>query len=355
MRYVAGACLKLRPFLLTASEREVMRGVQIRIAALAVAIVVAAATSLAQAANTLQGKVVFPGGSPPPNPVKVTLTFSGARVHEIFTDLSGRFSFSGLRPGRYQLIAEGDGRTFETTRVDAEILAFGSAPRTFTQNVQLRPKADNAVAPAALTSVEAFDPKVPPRAREAYHKGVKRAEGNNPEQAVRLLLEAISTYSQFYSAHVALAEQYAKLNRYAEAESAYRKAIELKIDRAPAHVGLGVLLVKQKKYNEAIGPLRRSIEIEKQSSTPYLFLGLAEMMTGDYQSSEADLLRAYEIGKPTLSHIYLANLYDLKGEPAKAIEQLKAFLKENPELPDSRQTEIRGAIEKLRKQTAAKK
>jgi len=85
------------------------------------------------------------------------------------------------------------------------------------------------------------------------------------------------------------------------------------------------MLVKQKKYVDAIPPLRRSLEIERNSSTPYLFLGLAEMITGDYQSSEKDLLRAYEIGKPGLAHIYLANLYELKHEPAKAIDHLKAF------------------------------
>ena len=56
-----------------------------------------------------------------------------------------------------------------------------------------------------------------------------------------------------------------------------------------------------------------------------------------------------------LARIYLANLYDLKGEPERAIEQLKAFLKESPNLPEERQTEIRAVIEKLRKQMAAKK
>ena len=129
----------------------------------------------------------------------------------------------------------------------------------------------------------------------------------------------------------------------------------MKPDSAPAYVGLGVMLVKQKKYGEAIAPLRRRLEIEKQSSTPYLFLGLSEMMMGDYQSSEANLLRAHEIGKPVLARIYLANLYDLKREPARAIEQLKAFLKESPNLPEERQTEIQQGIDKLLKQMSAKK
>src|SRR5712692_569005 len=324
-----------------------------RIVYVCAAILIASLSCYGQGVHTLQGKVMLPNGSPPANSVRVTLTFNNMSVYETFTDLSGRFSFTGLHRGMYQLTAEGDDRTFETTRVNAEIAAYGTAPQTFTQNIQLRVKAAKAVSPAGVTSVEALDPNVPRRAREAYEKGVKRAADDKPEQAVKLLQEAIATYPQFYSAHTALAELYAKLKRYMEAEAAYQEAIKLKSDRAEAHTGLGVVLVKQKRYEEAIPPLRRSIELEKQSSAPYLFLGLAEMMMGDYQSAEPDLLRAYEIGRPTLAHIYLANLYDLRHEPAKAIEQLQAFLKENPESPNSRQ--IRETIEKLRRQVANKK
>jgi tetratricopeptide (TPR) repeat protein len=324
-----------------------------RIVYVCAAVLIASLSCYGQGVHTLQGKVMFPNGAPPSNSVRVTLTFNNMSVYETFTDLSGRFSFTGLHRGMYQLTAEGDDRTFETTRVSAEIAAYGSAPQTFTQNIQLRLKAGKAIPPAGATSVEALDPNVPRSAREAYEKGVKRAADNKPEQAVKLLQEAIAAYPQFYSAHTALAEQYDKLKRFTEAEAAYQEAIKLKSDRAEAHVGLGVVLVKQKRYAEAILPLRRSLEIEKQSSAPYLFLGLAEMMTGDYQAAEPDLLRAYEIGRPTLAHIYLANLYDLRHEPAKAIEQLQAFLKENPETPNSRQ--IREAIDKLRRQVANEK
>jgi Tfp pilus assembly protein PilF len=311
--------------------------------------------SFAQGQNSIQGKVLLPNGASPPNPVKVTLTFNGMHVYETFTDLSGRFSFSGLRRGTYQLTAESDGQTFETTKVDAEVGAYMASPQSSTQNIQLRPKSGKSVPPAGLTSVEAVDPNMPQRAKQAYEKGVKQASGNKPEKALKLFQEAIEAYPRFYSAHVAMAEQYGKLQRDDEAIAAYQKAIELKADGAAAHVGLGVMFVKQKKYDEAIAPLRRSIELEKQSSTPYLFLGLAEMMTRDYKSSEANLLRAYEIGKPPIAHLYLANLYELMGEPAKAVERLKAFLKENPNLPETRQEEIHEAIEKLRKKAAGKK
>jgi tetratricopeptide (TPR) repeat protein len=276
------------------------------------------------------------------------------RVYETFTDLSGGFSFTGLHRGVYELIAEGDGGTFETSRARAEIIAYGSAPQTFTQNVPLRLKAGKSL-PVTGPAIDAAEADVPARARTAYERGQKRAADNEPEKALKYFQEALALHPNFYSAQVALADQLAKLKRDDEAATAYQQAIGMKPDRPAAYVGLGMMRVKQQRYGEALAPLRHSLDFDKQSSAPYLFLGLAEMMTGDLAAAESHLQRAYEIGKPLLARLYLANLYEQKGEPERAIEQLQALLKENPTLPDERASDIRRAIEKLRKQARQKK
>src|SRR5580765_4102863 len=79
-----------------------------------------ASLAFAQGANVLQGRVIAPGGTQPTSPVRVRLTFNGRAIHETFTDLSGRFAFPGLNRGTYQLTADGDGLTFETTSIYAE-------------------------------------------------------------------------------------------------------------------------------------------------------------------------------------------------------------------------------------------
>ncbi len=308
-----------------------------------------------QGSHTLQGKVTLPNNIVPQNPIKVTLSFNGIRVYETFTDLSGRFSFGGLRRGVYELKAEGDGEMFETTTARAEVSAFGSAPQTFTQNIQLRLKPGKSLPAAAVVSADEAEAQIPGRAKKEYEKGLKRAGDNKPDQAIKFFQAAILIYPQYYSAYTAMAEQYAKLPNLDESIAIYQKAIEMKPNRADAHTGIGVLMVKQKRYGEAMTPLRRSIELDKQSSTAYLFLGLAEMFTGDYVAAEANLLRAYDIGKQTLVRLYLANLYDLRGEPAKAIDHLQLFLRDTPNLPEERKIEMREVIEKLRKQIKEKK
>jgi len=121
-----------------------------------------------QGIHTLQGKVAFPNNVAPPNPIKVTLTFNGRRVYETFTDLSGRFSFSGLSRGTYELRAEGDGNLFETTTVYAEVAAFGNAPQSFTQNIQLRLKPGKSLSPVEVISVEDVDARIPDGAKKEF-------------------------------------------------------------------------------------------------------------------------------------------------------------------------------------------
>lgn len=318
---------------------------------LALALIPAAA--LAQSVNTLEGRVVLPDGTQPTQPVRVTLTMSGRRLFETFTDLSGRFSFTGLGRGAYQLTAEGDGQTFETTSVTAEVSAFGPAPQTFTQNIQLRPKAGAAVPPAATVAAEEIDPEVPEAAREKYRQGVKSAAEGKTEQAVKLLQEAVKAHDRFYAANLALAGQLSKLQRYDEALAAYRRAGELKPDRPEPYVGVGVTLVSQKRYEEGIRMLRGVIEVDKDLPAPYLSLGYAEMMTGEYKPAEEHLLRALELARPALAHVYLANVYEQTGEPAKAAAQLEAYLKENPNSPQT--DAVRAAVEKLKRKAKEKK
>jgi Tfp pilus assembly protein PilF len=306
----------------------------------------AAAPARAQGSNTLEGRVVLPGGASPSAPVRVTLTYNGRRVQEAFTDLSGRFSFPGLREGTYQLTAEGDGRTFETTAVRADIVAFGGG-QSVTQNIQLRPKAGAPAPPGSAVEAEELDPGVPDAAREKYRQGLRSAAENKPEQAVRALGEAVRAHAGFYAAQMALAEQLSKLGRFEEALAAYRKASGLRPDRADPYVGVGVTLVGLRRYDEAIRMLRGVIEVDRNLPAPYLSLGYAEMMTGDHASARAHLLRALELGRATLAHVYLANVYEQAGDFAEAARHLEAYLKENPDSPQKES--VRSALDKLRK------
>lgn len=324
-----------------------------RLAFVLLALLLASPPARAQGQNTIEGRVLLPSGAPPAQPVRVTLTQGGRRIHEAFTDLSGRFSFPGLRGGAYQLTAEGDGRAFETTSAQVEVASFGGGGQSVTQNIQLRPKAGAAVSPAATIAAEEIDPAVPDDAKEKYRRGLKSAAEGKPEQAVRALEEAVKAHAGFYAARMALAEQLSKLGRYEEALAAYRKASELRPESADPYVGVGFALVGLKRYDEAIRLLRGVVEVDGTLPAPYLTLGYAEMLTGDYAAARAHLLRALELGRAPLAHVYLANVYEQTGEYAEAARHLEAYLKENPDSPQKEG--VRAALDKLRKKAKEKK
>lgn len=327
--------------------RRKRRQIPFVFAALALLICAASLSAQAQGANTLEGRAAFSNGVPPTAPVRVILTYGGRRIYEIFTDLSGRFSFPALANGRYQLMAEGDGQTFESTTVYAEVTSFGRSPQTFTQNIQLIPKKGSITPRAGIVSVEELDSDIPERARESYRKGLKSAGEDKPEQSVKLFEESVAAYPPFYAAQMALAEQLSKLKRYDEALTAYRKASELKPERPDPYVGLGITLVTMKRYDEGIKLLRRIVELDENLAAPYLSLGYAEMMTGDQRAAETHLLHALELSKSSIAHIYLANVYEQLDDPAKAITHLRAYLQENPQTSNAES--VRAAIEKLRR------
>ena len=329
-------------------------GTRARLAFVCLALLLAAtAAARAQGANSIEGRTLLPSGAPPAQSVRVTLTQGGRRIYETFTDLSGRFRFPGLRGGAYQLTAEGDGRAFETTSVQVEISSFGGGGQSVTQNIQLRPKAGAGVPPAASVAAEEIDPEVPAAAREKYRKGLKSAADDKPEDAAKLFGEAVAAHASFYAAQMALAEQLARLRRYDEALAAYRKASELKPERAEPYVGVGVTLVSQGRYGEGIRMLRGVIEVDRSLPAPYLSLGYAEMQTGDYAAAREHLLRALELGKSPLAHVYLANVCEQTGQYAEAVKHLEAYLKENPDSPQAEA--VRAAADKLRKKAKEKK
>lgn len=333
--------------------RTSLPGTGLRLTLACLLLACAASAARAQGSNTLEGRVALAGGAPPSNPVRVTLTYNGRRIQETFTDLSGRFNFPGLREGTYQLTAEGDGRTFETTTTRAEVIAFGGGGQTFTQNIQLRPKAGAAAPPAGTVGAEELDPGVPEGAKEKYRRGVKSAAAGKSEEAARLFGEAVESHGAFFAARMALAEQLSKLQRHEEALAAYRKASELKPDRPEPYVGVGVALVGLKRYEEGILILRGVVEVDKDLPAPYLSLGYAEMLTGDYAAAREHLLRAVELGRAPLAHVYLANVYEQTGEYAEALRHLEAYLKQSPDSPQA--AAVRAAADKLRRKAKEKK
>jgi tetratricopeptide (TPR) repeat protein len=317
----------------------------------------------AQAVHTLQGKVIAPNGNAPVQPVKVTLTFSGRRIYETFTDLSGRFSFTGLGRGTYELAAEGDGQSFETTNVSAEVSTFGSAPQLFTQDIQLIPKAVKSTIRPGVVS--AFNQDVPKASREMLQRARKTANEGKTEVALVLMREAIKLFPEYFEAHLELGNGLLQTGQLSEAIAELDRAREINPNDDRVYQSFGLVLMQQKNYAMAVAVFAEASRLNPTNPLNALMRGIAlihQASTIDPTKSDATaadrkfmlnraelaLAQASELSskKLTADHLSLAMFYEMKNERMHAADELEQYLQKTP---DAKNTEtIRETIRKLR-------
>lgn len=321
----------------------------------------------AQGGHTLQGRVVTPNGNQPDNPVKVTLTFNGRRVYETFTDLSGRFSFAGIGAGTYQLTAEGDGKSFITTSVYAQVSAFGSAPQSFRQDIQLRTLPGKALGPTGVIS--GFRQEIPKAARQAFDRSMKLSTEGKADAALEKMKEAVKEFPEYFEAHLQLGNQLMKSGRFDEAVSELDRAREINPKDERLYQSFGLLLMRQKNYAVAVAVFSEASRLNPANAVNVLMKATAlihqayamdpsasEEAARDRQHivnrADAAITEAAKLSdrKVKPDHLTFAMFYEMKGERSRSASELEAYLQENPKGRNAE--DLRKLVEKLRSPTS---
>ena len=322
--------------------------------------------SLTSAQSVLSGRVITPSGTQPTAPVRVKLTFNGRAINETFTDLSGRFSFPVTR-GTYQLTAEGDGINFETTTVYADVAAFGSAPQSFTQDIQLRPIAHKPATQPGV--VNAFKQDVPEAAQQAFATGVKLAEEGKTEAAIENIRNAIKIFPNYFDAHLQLGNMFLKAEQFNEAIAELDLARQVNPNDERCYQSFGLLLMKQKNFAMAVAIFAEAARLNPANPMNSVMKATALIHQAAItpESAPATENRSYLLGRADLALSQAAELsenklkpdtmtmalfYELKGEPDKAATELESLLKKNPQMKNS--TAIQDEIKRLREKAKAK-
>ncbi|MDH5670647.1 MAG: tetratricopeptide repeat protein [Myxococcales bacterium] len=85
------------------------------------------------------------------------------------------------------------------------------------------------------------------------------------------------------------------LERYSEAERAYRRSIELNPRRAATHMNLGNALWKLGRSDSAIAEYQRAAELDPQYASPHVALGVTYGTNGDYAAALSEYALAAQI------------------------------------------------------------
>ncbi|HJY29884.1 MAG TPA: tetratricopeptide repeat protein [Pyrinomonadaceae bacterium] len=323
--------------------------------------------SIASAQSVLSGKVITPSGTQPTNPVRVKLTFNGRAINETFTDLSGRFSFPGVGRGTYQLTADGDGINFETTTIYAEIPAFGSAPQSFTQDIQLRPIIHKPAAQPGV--VNAFTQNVPESAKQALTLGLKLAGEGKVEEAIENMHKAVKIFPDYFDAHLELGNIFLKTEQFNEAIAELDLARQVNPNDERTYQSFGLLLMKQRNFGMAVLIFTEAARLNPANPLNAVMkaTALIHQAAVTPESAPATENRSYLIGRAEVALAQAANLsenklrpdtmtmalfYELKGDPEKAATELESYLKKNPQIKNS--PAIQNEIKRLREKAKTK-
>lgn len=112
----------------------------------------------------------------------------------------------------------------------------------------------------------------------------------------------------------------------AEAETAYRKAIELEPDFADAHLNLGRLLHAAGAVREALAEYEAAREADDGDATTHYNIGVAAQDLGERSRAVAAYERAIELAPRFAdARFNLSALYEAMGETALATQHLREY------------------------------
>lgn len=294
--------------------------------------------------DSVSGTIFLPNRRPAGGGILVKFNKGGSDA-TTWTDPDGKFIFSGVGNATYTLTVEA-GDDFEPASQRLEITqARASHPQTHYVSIQLRLKPNSS--PKAIV-VDADLAQVPKRARQNYLDARDASAKGDHQRAVEKYLLAIDEYPDFVRAHAELGIEYMNLNQLERSAEHLGHALKLKPGAYEPLANLGTILVRLKKFAEAESMLRESLKIKDDSPVVHFYLGRA--LAGQNKLGEAELgfRAALRMGgvKMIEAHRALANLHLQRGEDAKALSELEAYLEANPKPAD--ETKLRDTIKQIK-------
>jgi predicted negative regulator of RcsB-dependent stress response len=294
--------------------------------------------ALSQSGYTLWGDVkIDDSKSANPGPSSVTIVLydqSTKIVGRQTIGARGRYRFTNLRGGEYDLAVESNGN--EITRQRLIITGTTSDVRQdfefeWKDNSGGRTNTTGVISAADFYSRSAAN-------KSLFEKAHAAVEKKDYANGIRLLNQILENDKNDFQAWTLLGTLYLVQEKSDDAEKAYRSAIEIKPTYALPFINLGKLLLTQKKWEEAVDPLTRAVDLQPQSPDANLFLGEAYLHLKKGSKAIPYLNEAGKLGKIE-AHLDLGWLYNAAGLKDKAVVEYEEVLKKKPDYRDRKKLE----------------
>ncbi len=275
----------------------------------------------------LEGSVKFPN---------VSVNYLDARQSRRLTiENSGNYCFrrSGGGGGSGTLIVEVDG--VEAVRRSLSFL--GPEHQRDDLEIQLT---GTRSAPPGVISAKLSRPRNEKTA-DLYRRAADAESGKNVEKAIKYVGEILAIDSADFVAWAKLGSLHLARQSLSDAETAFRKSLELKPDYAPALINLGMLRAVQKQFEAAVEIFKQAVAADPTSGSAYRMLGEAYLQIRKGSLGLEALNQAIRLDPIGMAecHLLMARLYDLAGARNLASREYKIFLTKVPNDPDKKKFE----------------
>ena len=176
---------------------------------------------------------------------------------------------------------------------------------------------------------------------ELYAKLAEAERIKDVPQAIQVVSEIVTKDAADYIAWAKLGSLYFGQDKFAEADAAFRKSLELRVDYVPAWVLVGQMRVAQKQFPTAVEIFKHAVELEPGSPTIYRLLGESYLQAKQGNLAVEALDKALNLDPVGMAecHLLKAHLYELAGAKNLATKEYKAFLAKVPQHPDRKKIE----------------
>ena len=299
--------------------------------------------------GSLSGRVLLAGEEHAAAQARVELKrMSGNWTASAFANPNGEFAFVGLQFGTYLITVTAPecAPVEETIQVNSR-----SGPLL----LKLQRNISATAGRSSMVSVRELS--IPEKARKAFTKGSLRLAAKDSAGSIGEFRRAIAAFPDYYEAYYKLGIAELDLQQAGEAETAFRKSIELSEGRyAPPHSGLSLILSIEQRLVEAERMAREGVELDPSDATGHYALASVLYTTNRLPEAEKSARQAVT-SKSSFAQAYLllAEIHLRQSNASAVVEDLDAYLKLDPDGPRSaRARAVRGDAQRAVAQQSVK-
>lgn len=320
-------------------------------------IITGASYTQAQRNNSINGHVYDAQNRMPVGNIYVELQDSlGITLARTRIDSSGRFFFSGLPGGTFNIKVLPYGTNYEETVQSVSLVSLPTVRGRWSSDMvyvdiylKLDSRRVNRENLGAASVV--FAQEVPDEARKLYKKGVNQLD-DKKDAGLESLKKAVEIFPTYFDALNRLGTELVLRKQYSEAAPFLIRAIDVNNRSYSSFYALGIASYNLKNLPAAIEALRAATIINPQSVNAQAFYGMVLRINGDYEKAEKVLLQAKNLAKNSPNGEIpwqLALLYEKTGRYSEAADELESYLKAEPKASNAEQ--IKKLIADLRSKT----